>query len=187
MDYSLERLTTGEAFVTLDEAKRHLVLSDSDHDHHVFESIIAACRWIENYTGRFFTPTDLRLSANGFCDHMRLRHKPVQEIVSVEYDTDDAEGLVLDAANYEVDPFNGVMRRSFSGEYPSTRDHWNSVRITYRCGYYTGNYSEVPGDVKAACLLVVGDLFENRERQQTLQLYENHTASMILNKYRVML
>lgn len=42
----------------------------------------------------------------------------------------------------------------------------------------------MPAPVKAAVLLLVGDLFENRERQGERALYENTTFHLLLNPYR---
>lgn len=41
-----------------------------------------------------------------------------------------------------------------------------------------------PAPVQAACLLLVGDLYENRERQQLIQLHNNPTYSLLLAPYR---
>lgn len=42
----------------------------------------------------------------------------------------------------------------------------------------------MPAPVRAAVLLLVGDLFENRERQADRALYENATFHLLLNPYR---
>ena len=43
-----------------------------------------------------------------------------------------------------------------------------------------------PSPVKAAALLLVADLYENREGQTDRQLYQNPTFERLLNPYRVM-
>lgn len=43
-----------------------------------------------------------------------------------------------------------------------------------------------PAPVKAAALLMVADLYVNRERQSTSQLYRNVTYERLLNPYRNM-
>ena len=40
--------------------------------------------------------------------------------------------------------------------------------------------------IKSATLLMVADLYENRERQSEQQLYTNRTYERLLNPYRVM-
>lgn len=42
----------------------------------------------------------------------------------------------------------------------------------------------MPAPVRAAVLLLVGDLYENRERQSDRALYENATFHLLLNPYR---
>ncbi|SDI79633.1 head-tail connector protein [Pseudomonas abietaniphila] len=44
----------------------------------------------------------------------------------------------------------------------------------------------MPAPVKAAVLLLVGDLYENRERQADRALNENRTYSLLLAPYRSM-
>lgn len=43
-----------------------------------------------------------------------------------------------------------------------------------------------PAPVKAAALLMVGDLYENREAQSDRPLMENKTFARLLNPYRAM-
>lgn len=43
-----------------------------------------------------------------------------------------------------------------------------------------------PAPVQAAVLLLVGDLYANREMQADRQLYENETYERLLNPYRLM-
>ena len=43
-----------------------------------------------------------------------------------------------------------------------------------------------PAPVKAAALLLVADLYENRERQNSEPLYRNQTYERLLNPYRQM-
>lgn len=42
----------------------------------------------------------------------------------------------------------------------------------------------MPAPVRAAVLLLVGDLYEHRERQNDRALYENATFHLLLNPYR---
>lgn len=44
----------------------------------------------------------------------------------------------------------------------------------------------MPAPVKAAVLLLVGDLYENRERQANVQLFENSAYALLLAPYRSM-
>ena len=45
---------------------------------------------------------------------------------------------------------------------------------------------EVPAPVKSAALLLVGDLYENREAQGEAAFYSNRTYQQLLNPYRLM-
>lgn len=184
---SFQIVSEGEEFITLDEAKRHLVVDHDDDDILILSMISAARRWCEHRTSRFFTPTNVTLSRNGFESMMPLKHKPVKEIVSIVYDDVDSTDVTLASDYYELDTYNNCVVRAYDKTYPSTRYHWNSVRITYRVGYADGSPEvvSVPEDVKHAALMVVGDLYEHRETQQDMMLYNNKTADMLLANYRV--
>ncbi|WP_157808249.1 head-tail connector protein [Brucella intermedia] len=41
-------------------------------------------------------------------------------------------------------------------------------------------------EVDAAVLLIAGDLYENRERQSTSELFENRSARWLLDPYRLL-
>lgn len=43
-----------------------------------------------------------------------------------------------------------------------------------------------PAPIKAATLLMVADLYENRERQSAEPYYQNKTYQLLLNPYRTM-
>lgn len=44
----------------------------------------------------------------------------------------------------------------------------------------------LPAPIEAAILLAVGDLYENREAQADVQLFDNRTYTRLLAPYRVM-
>jgi uncharacterized phage protein (predicted DNA packaging) len=46
--------------------------------------------------------------------------------------------------------------------------------------------AEIPASVKAATLLLIGDLYENREGQAEMRLYKNETVERLLWPYRNM-
>ncbi len=43
---------------------------------------------------------------------------------------------------------------------------------------------EIPFSIKAAMLLIIGDLWENREAQQPVQLHQNQIVTRLLQSYR---
>jgi uncharacterized phiE125 gp8 family phage protein len=184
--HSITINSEGAEFITLAEAKAHLVVDHSDDDLLISSQITAARKWAEHRTDRFFTPTTVTLARSRFDEAMELAHKPVQEIVSITYD-DATEDNVLASTEYELDSYNNCVRLAYGKTYPSTRNHWNAVRIQYRVGYYSGSPEvvSVPEDVKRACLIVLGDLYANRERQQDMALYKNYTADMLIAHSRV--
>ena len=186
--HSITINTEGDEFITLAEAKAHLVVDHDDDDLLIAAQISAARKWAEHRTDRFFTPTTVTLSRNGFDEVMELAHKPVQEIVSITYDS-DTEGNVLATTEYDLDPYRNCVRRAYGKTFPSTRYHWNSVRIQYRVGYYTGSPEavSVPEDVKRACLLLIGEMYAMREMSVTGTIVAKNIVSIdyLLRHHRV--
>ena len=52
------------------------------------------------------------------------------------------------------------------------------------CDNKTTPFTTLPAPVKAAILLIVGDLYENREMQVVKELYQNPAAENLLLHYR---
>lgn len=192
--YSITEVTGATFYpVTLEEAKAHLRVEISDDDALITRQIQAATGWAENYTGRVFAQRTFRLDLPRFCPAISLPKWPVQEVVSIVYDDADGVEQTVAAADYELDAYNATIRPAYGEYWPSARSHWNAVRITFGAGYYSVSpvtspqSSAIPEDVKAGILIALGDLYENRERQQDMALYTNKTAEMLLHMYRIYL
>jgi hypothetical protein len=72
----------------------------------------------------------------------------------------------------------------YGTSWPLTRCQPNAVTITYTAGY--GGASEVPVAIKQAMLLVIGDLYRNRESQLVgagITVSENPAAKALLGPY----
>jgi len=178
--------------VTLVEAKAHLNCDHSDDDAGITSMITAAAKWCEAYCNRRFVRATLRQDQNGFGDTIVLSSGPVLAVDSIVYDdVDGAEQTVSTSPEqYELDVYNAVVRPTYGATWPAARNHWNSVRITYQLGYFTSSSPEdergnVPQTVKNSILMIVGDLYENREGQQAVELYSNPAVKMMLQPYRL--
>lgn len=171
--------------ITLTEAKNHLRAETCEEDRLINSQINAATKWAEHFTNRKFAQTVIRMDMNGFPSCIELELGPVQGITSIVYDDIDGAEQTLAADQYELD--DRTVRPAYGVTWPSARSHWNSVRVTYGVGYYEGSpiAANLPDDIKAGVLLVVGDLYENRERQQDIQLYSNDAAEMLLSLHRI--
>jgi hypothetical protein len=89
-------------------------------------------------------------------------------ISSIVYVDTAGANQTFSSGNYEVitttEP--GRVQLGYGKTWPTTRDHPNSVTITYTCGHKTGATavpSDVPAGIRQAMLLLIGHWWENRE------------------------
>lgn len=145
--------------VSLEEAKLHLHVTHNDEDSLIPIYIAAALAHIdgpEGWLGRCIGVQTLEARLDGFCSNIRLPYPEVTTVLSVKYL--DASGLeqTLPATDYET--FGSVITPAYGKAWPSARSSREAVRIQYEAGYET-----VPEAIRAAILLMVGDLHANRE------------------------
>ena len=127
--------------------------------------------------------------------HARWIALPYPPVISVEAITyEDAQGVdqVLSASGWRSTA-EGV-EPAFGEIWPTGRVDANAVRIRYRAGYVADPKADplmprVPAAITAALLLMVGDLYANREAQQVDQsrgtAVENPTAAALLQPFRI--
>lgn len=171
----------------LDEVKAHLRVEGDDEDTLIQAYVAAATAHIDGPDGWLGRAIGIQI-LEARCDTLtcgasiRLPFPPVIEMVSVSYL--DATGVEQMA---DLDEFE-VMGRDLvasGSEWPwiggSTRRE--AVRIRYRAGYET-----IPAPIKAAILLMVGDLYRNREAVSAAAMTQvpmSTTVENLLAPFRV--
>jgi len=142
--------------VTLAEAKQHLRVEFSEDDALIEALIVAARQQIEeSLVWRSFTPRTYRATYdywNG--SEVYLPMPPAVAVLAVAVVDDGVPDVVIDPDVYVLDV--GLGRLRFYGE--GTGGAAGRLRVDYSAGYATA-----PGWAKAAILLQVGNLYENRE------------------------
>lgn len=173
--------------VTLADAKKHLRIDNTNDDDVLTAMLPAAREYCERYLGRALAPRTLELASNRFptvtVHHhvgpcIELPFGPVQSVSSVSYTSasedsagnyateqfEDSSGLLCELDQY-VTPNRLVLK--FGHSWPAARDSVNSVKVRYVTGYLAAADSSgnavLPGSARAAMLLMLGHLFENRE------------------------
>ena len=175
---ALKLITAGSQAVTLSEAKAHLRVTDTAEDALIGTLILAAQSHVETVLGAPLSPEVWEQTLDGFpCGAIKLLKQPVTAVASVKYDLDAVE-TTLDTADYRLDLVGG---RVWADSWPTT-DDVASVRVRFTAGYSTA-----PAPLKAAVLLLVGDLYANREAKQETDLTSNPTVGRLLWPYRMML
>lgn len=155
-------VTPPQPVVSLDEAKAHLRVEGGDEDLQIAAFVAAATGHIDGpdgWLGRAIGPQMLeaRCSSSDCGNAVRLPFPPVIELVSASYIDGSGVEQMADADDFEI---MGRDLVAVSGAWPWTAGspRREGVRIRYRAGY-----EAVPAPIKAAILLMVGDLYRNRE------------------------
>lgn len=163
----MKLITPPAPLITWSEADQHLRLSGDETDRTLVETFIAAAtEYIDGWNGilgRAFMPQTWELSLDEFpCDAIQLNLPPIISLTSVKYDDADGVEQTEDTDNYYVDTSSSMpWVVPVSGySWPTTLDGINALRVRFVAGYVDG---VVPAPIKAAVLLMTGDLYEQRK------------------------
>jgi uncharacterized phiE125 gp8 family phage protein len=173
--------------VTLDEAKAHLREDSDDFDLQITAFIYAATQFVDGPTGflgralidqtwdyyldAFPCRHDFSFPVSGRRNFIEIPLPPLIEVLGVFYVDASGNEQQFSASSYIVDdasqPARIILKSSAS--WPSIAEQANAVRIRFRAGYIDASNSpatpNVPFPIKAAILMYVGDLYQNRENQ----------------------
>lgn len=160
--------------ITLEEAKSHLRVSDDDNND-MLRLYIKAVRQnldgMDGWLGRALVTQTWELTLDSFpCGEIRIPIPPLQSVTSIKYDDEDGNEQTVDAGDYTVDTLNepGWVLVNSDESWPTTFNGINAVRVRFVAGYAPTNDSpndlraNVPAPIKAAMLLMLGTLYENR-------------------------
>lgn len=168
----------GSQPVTPDQAKAHLRV-DTDDDNEMIDAFIeAATDYAESFQGRALIDQtwdlyldswpDAILQGSRQVNEIKIPKPPLIEVVGVFYLDSAGVEQTVDAALYTVDtagePGRVVLK---SGSWPTLPEMANAVRVRFRSGYVDASGSPavgvVPKTTFAAILIIVADLYANRE------------------------
>ena len=150
--------------VTLTEAKAHLRVTAADDDTLITSLIVAARHWAEGFTGRALITQTWDLYLDAFPEWELTLPKPLlQSITSIAYTDTNGASQTLATDQYLVDSKSepGRITPAYGLVWPSTRWQTNAVKVRLVAGY--ADAAAVPGPVKSACLLMLGELYARRE------------------------
>jgi uncharacterized phiE125 gp8 family phage protein len=157
--------------VTWEDADAHLHLDgDTDQRDEVEAMIAAATAALDGPTGwlgRALGEQVLEARIDNFgCGSIVLPYPPVVEIVSVNYIDRDGVEQTIDTDHYEI--LGTSLVPAYDVTWPAPRYQREAIRIRYRAGYPVGGTEEapvvtLPKTVRAAILLMVGDLYRRRD------------------------
>lgn len=176
-------VTPPEPDIDLELVKAHLRVDHDDDDALIQALIDAACAHIDGpggWLGRSIWTQTLELRQNVFCGPIALPYGPVQSVTSVKYvDTLGAE-QTFDSADYSL-LSAGSVDLAYGASWPSLRGDAEGVRIRYVAGADT-----TPAAIVPAIMLMVGDLYANRETvgEVTGAIQMSTTVANLLGPFR---
>lgn len=138
--------------------------------------------------GRCLVEQTWRMSFSAFpsCGLLRLPLGPLASspAIAVTYRDEADATQTLSAGAFQVaeDEIGPLVALATGQSWPSTYVRVDAVSVSAKFGY--GAEADVPAPIKAAILLMVGDLYINREAKISNKLIPNHTAEMLLAPYR---
>lgn len=190
MNYLIKTTQPVSEPVTLAEAQLHLRLDlfgspPSHPDDALVQTLISAAREAaENYTGVTIAQASYEVKSDIVNDQLSLQTYPVTAIASVTYEDGDGATQTVDPSDYSLDNFQRPARLIFTGNVPDRK-----MTVKFTAGYTDGqspNPFPTPAGVKAAILLMLGNLYENRESVATNQSFERpQSATYLLTPHRI--
>ena len=175
-----------EPFVSIEDCRKHLRLDDDGDsppshpdDDLVLGYLAAAREWVEGYTGRALTPRTLELALDAFpVAGIALPWPPAVSIVSVRYADGSGGEVELDPSAYSLDDYQSPcwLLPAYGVSWPQAAPVANAVLVRYVAGYShrldASQPRPLPKALRNAALLLLTDLYENREGQSPLTLKE---------------
>lgn len=144
--------------VSLELAKAQLRVTDDSEDGLICSYVRAAREWVENYTGHILVRRPITQTFSEFWTYLELYHRPVSEIVDIDYtDADGAPQTIL-PVDLLVTPNGYPYRIRHSDAWPAIQTY-STVSVTYVAGYDEG---ECPQAMIQAMLLLIGHYHTTR-------------------------
>ena len=154
-------ITAPQPVITLGEAIDHLRIDSPDDDALVMAMIAAATGHIDGPTGWLGRSIGVQtleayLAWPDVCGEIRLLYGPVTAIAEIAMRQPGGSWLVVGPTVYEQRGDRVAL--NYGQVWPTTLYSSEAVRIRYEAGYIA-----IPAPIRAAILLMVGDLYANRE------------------------
>ena len=156
-----------QRFISLDEAKNHLKIDvDCNTDDDLILSLIEASHEIvEKYADIYIGSQTVAMqmdslqgSIYGLYYLLEVPKYPINSITKIEYKDENGVYQTLSTAKYEVDLVSNPARIYFYETPVYSYNYLSNIKITFNAGYL-----DIPYTLKAAMMMIIGHLYENRQ------------------------
>ena len=173
------------------DVAEYIRVDDLATDELLLEGMITAARqYLEQYLNRPIATQTLEEALTGWANPIVL-DSSLQSVTSIKYlDVNGAE-QTLATNQYLVDTYAepAQITPAYNVTYPELYDVPNNVKVRYIAGYTSGGSPDtnpLPKPIRFAMMLVIGDLYANREAAITGTTYTvNPTVQNLLQFYRL--
>lgn len=156
--------------LTVEEAAKHLRVDGQDELDYVSALIAVARSQVEERLGRALLNQTWELSLDGFpaCDRIVLPRAPLSSVTSVTYVAGDGTSTTWNSADYVVKTFagptapRGTLTLAYGASWPVPRSQRDCVAVRFVAGY-GADAASVPKPIRQAMLLILADLYEQRQ------------------------
>jgi uncharacterized phiE125 gp8 family phage protein len=157
----------------LDEIKAHLRIPEGETNEDDLLNGLqdAAVEYVENHTNRKLLTQTWKVYFDDWPDgdSFEIPYPPLQSIAStgVVYTNSTNDSTTYGSTKWATDAVSvpgRLVREYEESAWPTTATLHNNnpIEISFTCGYTTA--SNIPQSIKSAMLLIIGDLYENREQ-----------------------
>lgn len=155
-----ELINVQEAFRQMYILSGSETAEDSAMANHLIKSVRLTC---ENYTWRQLVETQYELRLDSFPDEIILPKPPCISVDSVKYVNGSGTLTTLATSEYQVDLYSEPARIRPVTTFPTPKEQYDSVIITFTCGYNGVETESLPDDLKTSMLMLIKYLFDNRD------------------------
>ena len=146
--------------VSLDEAKAQCRVTGTSHDASLNLYIPAAVALVQKWTGLWLAQQTVSISRANFEASMQLPVAPVRSVAALRYfdPTGDEQTVAADAYRLiGASTLSASIDLATGGQWPAVEPRADAITAEIVVGFDT-----VPADIKAALLLLISHLFDNR-------------------------
>lgn len=172
------------------DVAEYIRVDDLAQDELLLEGMITAARqYLEQYLSRPIATQTLEEALTGWADPIVL-DSSLQSVTSIKYLDLNGVEQTLASNQYLVDTYSepAQITPAYNVEFPELYAVPNNVKVRYVAGYTSGgspDLNPMPKPLRFAMMLIIGDLYANREAGGDKAYQINSTVQSLLQFYRL--
>jgi uncharacterized phiE125 gp8 family phage protein len=172
------------------DVAEYIRVDDLAEDQLLIDGMITAARqYLEQYLSRPIATQTLEEALTGWADPIVL-DSSLQSVTSIKYLDLNGVEQTLASNQYLVDTYSepAQITPAYNVEFPELYAVPNNVKIRYVAGYTSGgspDLNPMPKPLRFAMMLIIGDLYANREAGGDKPYQINPTVESLLQFYRL--